>query len=337
MKRPITDIFDQDKNADSFKIEIDRYFYNFELKATEGQTNLWSVFITYKRKKEEVKGTSWLIEQPNFLLLISKSQSDIFNMYERAFNQLFPNISQFYLTKNEFFEILRKFESKYQYELTSSYYTLKRSKSTGEKDKRKTTITYTSKTDLVEVFNEADLSKMWISSIRINGSKHRSDGFLELIQFGIANNTKISIKRGYSLDMLEFFRNEIETIARKRYNLLKNRSRSKTSEHQIKPLFLEFSENAFESKDKISEFLDVLAKYENCQYSVIHSGNPHLFMTISDVKDRSTLNIKSVGLNIAVIIPQIRTSASSLVRFISFIIKNYGECKISEEFSGLDK
>jgi len=334
LKRPLNDIFGQKADTNSFKFDLNRYSYHFKLKTADEVNKLWLVFITYEKKNELVKGVTWAIENSNSILLVSKARSSIFDMCERAFNQLFPDLSQFYLTRLEFIELLKKYEDQYQHQLTSSYYTLRRSKSSGDGDKRRTTITYTTKTKLGDVFNEADLNNMWISSIRINGSKERPDGFVDIVKFGLGNNTKMSIKRGYAIRILEFFQKEIETVAIQRYQLLRNRSRIKTAEHQIKPLFLEFEENVFESKDRIDEFLGIIVKYKNSQYSIIHSGNPHLFMTISDTKDRSTLNIKSVGLNLAVIVPQIRTSASSLLRFISFIIKNYGECKISESISG---
>lgn len=333
LRKPLTDIFSQDSETNSFRINLPRYSYHFKLKVSDERSKLWLVFITYKRKNELVKGATWVIERSNSLLLVAKTRRAIFGLCERAFNHLFPEISQFYLTRIEFIQLIKKYENQYQYNLVSSNYTLKRSKSSGEGEKRRTTITYTTKTNLGDIFDEADAKNMWISTLQIYGTKKRSDGFVEIVKLGFGNNTKMNIKRGYAIKTLEFFQTEIETVAIQRYKLLRNRSRSKTTEHQIKPLILEFEENVFESKDKIDEFLETIVKYKNSQYSIIHSGNPHLFMTISDTKDSSTLNIKSVGLNLAVIIPQIRTSASSLLRFISFIIKNYGECKISESIS----
>ncbi|MFX0172497.1 MAG: hypothetical protein ACFE9L_11300 [Candidatus Hodarchaeota archaeon] len=334
MKKSIMDTFGPDQNSRSFAFTLDQYSYKFELHTEEDDKKLWQVSIKYRKKKEIVKGVSWVYELPNFVLLIAKTQASIFDICERAFNHLYPMISQFFLIRHELVGILGKFELKYLYELYSSNYTIRRLRTTdGEGDKRKTTVTYTTTTPLLEIFNEADLNDMWISSIMIDGYKHQPGGVSEEIQFRITNNTRLTITKGRPLDILAFFHKEIENIAIKRYRLLENRSRSKLADYQIKPIFLEFKEDLFKSKDKINEFLDVITQYKNCQYSVIHSGNPHLFMTISDTIDRSTLNIKSIGTNLAVVIPQIRTSASSLIRFISYIIKNYGECELKESLT----
>lgn len=71
-------------------------------------------------------------------------------------------------------------------------------------------------------------------------------------------------------------------------------------------------------------------RYANCNYAVVHAGSSHVYISIVDRTDDSAVAVRSVGDSALAIIPQIRTTAASLLRLTAFLAAEFCEGAIGE-------
>lgn len=57
----------------------------------------------------------------------------------------------------------------------------------------------------------------------------------------------------------------------------------------------------------------------------MHSGNPHVYLSILDRNDNSSFSVRTYGEDSLLLIPQIKTSSLSLMRFSEFLVSSFYE------------
>jgi hypothetical protein len=112
-------------------------------------------------------------------------------------------------------------------------------------------------------------------------------------------------------------------IAKQRMNNFFGRSMSERKDKIALPIKIDFYTPAFETKERINSFLKKISEYTQCYYSIVHGGNPYLFMYVIDRYDSSSFSVLSNGDNSLIITPQIRTSPDSMMRFTQYILDNF--------------
>ena len=70
--------------------------------------------------------------------------------------------------------------------------------------------------------------------------------------------------------------------------------------------------------------------YPRCNYGIVHAGPSHVYISVADREDNSSLALRSVGDSALAIIPQINTSRKSLLRITEFLASAFCEGAIGE-------
>ena len=170
-------------------------------------------------------------------------------------------------------------------------------------------------------FQKSEGEDMWVDSIQVFTSMRSSKKF----NFNISRKGLVSF-RGDRFDV--FFSDILQHItehSKNRNEKFKNRSRSIQPDKRPKPLIVKFGKNIFEKLETRQEFFKTLTKYHNCSYSVIHGGNPHVYLSVLDRNDNSSFAVRTYGNDSLLLIPQIKTSLLSLARFSEFLASQFYE------------
>jgi len=234
---------------------------------------------------------------------------------------LYPNVIIAYITSDEIFELLKYF-SKVK-ETTLFYKSSVRRKMFGEAETdvsyrigRRQKKAYT----FEEAFHRAEMLGQWIDKIHVISERFKYD-------FYLSRNGMLKIKKGLFED---YFDNLLIKIGEKYLERLKQfekRSRLIQPEFRIKPLILSFETNIFDDAIVRKQFLNVIEEYQNCSYSVVYAGNPHIYINIVDRLDNSVFSVRTHTSKNIIISPQIKTTDASLMRFNKHLLENFREGK----------
>ncbi|MCX6800612.1 MAG: hypothetical protein NTZ73_00285 [Candidatus Diapherotrites archaeon] len=154
--------------------------------------------------------------------------------------------------------------------------------------------------------------------------------WLSLLMRGKNDSMKVNISRdgtisfpkeslGKALILFEI----IGKIAESQNVLLKDKEIK--PEQEMKSIILRYGEEIFSEKKHLLQLLDTIKKYKDSSYSIIHSGNPHIYMYLQDTVDKSSFSIRNLRQDSILITPQIRCGASALSRFISYLNEDFRE------------
>lgn len=108
------------------------------------------------------------------------------------------------------------------------------------------------------------------------------------------------------------------------------RSRSERPDREPMPLLVRYEKPVFADGGEMERFRGLFDGYPDCNYAVVHAGNPHVYISIVDRTDDSSLAVRSVGDSALAIIPQIRTTGASLMRLTEFLASEFHEGVIGE-------
>lgn len=169
-------------------------------------------------------------------------------------------------------------------------------------------------------FQKSEEANMWVDSIQVFSSKQTNKEF-----FNISRKGLVSFHSGRFDVFFSDILNHIVEHSKNRNEKFKNRSRSVQPDKRPKPLIVKFGKNIFEKLETRQEFSKILAQYPNCSYSVIHSGNPHVYLSVLDRNDNSSFAVRTYGDDSLLLIPQIETSSLSLMRFSEFLVSKFYE------------
>ena len=118
-------------------------------------------------------------------------------------------------------------------------------------------------------------------------------------------------------------------IVKTKKDLLSNRSRSEQT-GEIRPIRIAFGEPVFARPPAIRAFLGALGKIRHGEFTIFHR-NPYLHVSFVDFFDASEFDIFVDASDSLIIVPQYKTSLSSLFRFCQKIFENFQEGVISDD------
>lgn len=241
-------------------------------------------------------------------------QSGIYYITKR----LFPKVIIAYLTSSEIYDLIKYFSIFIEKDLY--YKNDVRKRMFGE---RHTDVGYRIGKRrerfrlFEEAFRRASSLGQWIDQITIFSEDFSY--YFDLAREGILKIRKGSFEDYYPLLL------RICDIYRNRMEFYDNRGRMYQPFYDVKPIIMPLDSKLFYEEDIREQFLDVIKKYTNCQYSIVYSGNPHIHVNIIDKIDNSMFSIKTYYSDSLIIIPQVKTSEASLIRFTKHLFKNFRE------------
>ena len=118
--------------------------------------------------------------------------------------------------------------------------------------------------------------------------------------------------------------------AARRKSHFARRGRGERRGREPRPLLIEYERSVFGDDASRGRFCGLIDGYPNCNYSVVCAGRPHIYISVLDRIDNSSLAVRPVGDDSLAIIPQIRTAESSLMRIAAFLASAFWEGKISD-------
>jgi hypothetical protein len=282
---------------------------------------LWNYAISRELRGEQISGNFLVLQKSNFVFLITGfSPSFLRNCLMYIAKQLYPDMMVAYITTEEINQILGNFSEKKGTKLFYSKFVAK--KVFGE---RETSLGYGHKvyTDAFKKALKAD-PRLWIDSINVF-SEDNVD-----LEFRLGRQGTLTYHKG---NFQEYYENVLSKIADyngRRLKIFEKRGRRETIDKEVHPLLIQYNSKIFEEPIARKQLIDVIANYDFCNFSVIHNGNPHVYLNIVDRVDNSTFSLRTYGADSLVIAPQVKTSRASLMRFSKHLQDKFQEGTISE-------
>lgn len=313
------------KDTDYFIFEwkILKEFKDYHETLTRLQLKIYSKRIKKHTMKKHTITEFFIYERTNeYLMVISDLNADLQKKVNKFINSYYPVITKFYLIHDELFELINILEERFKYPLEVSWCII--SEKQGKRADKD--IKYSKGKYFKKVFFKAREDNKFVEKIRLNNL----NTYLEVTKgkpydFKITREGDLSIYRGtfdkYFLALIEL----ILKFAKNKYILLKDRSRYKTINKEIKPIIIDFYNPTFKNKKGIETFLKVFSEYPNCSYAIIQSGNPYLEIIFVDYTDKSSFSLSTFSNKSLIIFPQLFASGSALLKLFSFITERFSD------------
>lgn len=170
--------------------------------------------------------------------------------------------------------------------------------------------------------------KAFLDAREQGGWLDRITVFNKNLNFTIARNGVLKFKKGTFSDYYQHFFSKIIDFVTTRWKIFEKKGRAEQPEKEVRPILVEFENDVFSDEMIMKHFVRELSDYPHCSYSIIHGGNPHLYLSVLDRVDNSSFSIRTYGTNALLISPQIRTTKAALVRFSTYLLNNFQEGKM---------
>jgi len=267
-----------------------------------------------------VKGSFFLIHNLNakIIFIISPETKHFMDRVIHPFMQsyLYDKISRIYVTSKEIFKILELLEGYLKNPLLSKLCTGTRPFG----DHPDKILKWGDKLiPFRECFNLAREEALSINWIRVEAYNHDKKRVLKM---DISRGSNISS----NLNCINEVYSVLNIIIKKGENDLKILSNKEIKKDKpATPIVIQYDRNILENLETKKKLLETIEKYKECNFSVVHGGNPHIYMYLRDSIDSSSFSLRSVGSDKILLIPQLKATYSSLTRFIHFLTENFIE------------
>ncbi len=299
--------------------------WNVGYDITFKELNKESYFYLTEFEYEEKKGIGYFFRHPdykNVFVFLTFEKSKIFNhVLQKFFNKHYPQLSRIFLTSFELEQIIKSIEDFVKERVFTKWFVTKRKYINPASDVKykKQEIYYK------HAFIEAKESNQWVSSLRYS-FKHND----RLVSGYISRNGVLKYSNGHFFLFFSKLLDNIAKISEDRLRLFSDKARKKEEDYIAKPLLIEFEEELFDTKEKISDFVkNVFEKIPYSSYSIMHL-NPYLQLSFNDFKDGSSYDLWIVSRTKMFITPQLRATYSSLMNLCNNIFERFKEGKIKE-------
>lgn len=282
---------------------------------------LWNYEITRYMHERRIKGSFLALQSGYFVFLITGHPPSFLNkVMIHITKRLYPEIMVAYITAEELYEIIENFSIAKKTELFHSKYVGK--KLFGEPW---TSLGYGHK-PFKEAFKKVrnEDPRVWINSIRIFSKDSTR------IDFRLSREAHLSYYKGNFEDYYDHVLAPIEAISRRKLKIFEKRGRRENVDKEIRPLLIQYDSKVFEDSFIRTQLITVIGKYDFCHFSVIHNGNPHVYMNIVDRVDNSTFSLRTYGPDSIIITPQVKATKASLMRFSKHLMDKFLEGTISD-------
>jgi hypothetical protein len=283
---------------------------------------LWNCSLSREKRDIRIEG-NFLVLQIGYFIFSITGDSPLFVrggiMY--LARKLYPDLTIAYITEEEIRNILESLSKAENVKLLYSKFVAK--KMFGEPY---TGLGYT-KAPLQQAFKIARNEGLWIDNIRVYSEE------ADRIDFRLSRAGYLVYRRGNFELYYRHVLTLIEEYCSKRLKIFEKRGRREIENKEPKPILVQFDADIFQDTSVRKQLIDVISKYDFCNFSVIHNGNPHVYMNIVDRVDNSTYSLRTYGPNALVIVPQIKATAASLMRFSKHLMDEFREGNILD-FAG---
>ena len=282
---------------------------------------LWNYTVSRKVRNERIEGSFLALQVGSFVFIITGHRPPFVRkciMY--IAKQLHPDIMVAYITAEEIYEILKNFSKVMEIELLYSKYVAK--KVFGERD---TSVGF-ARAPYTEAFRKARDARprLWIDSIR-GFAEDESQTDFRLSREGHLNYYKGNFEQYYEHILIP-----IKEYCSRRLKIFEKRGRRENIDRELRPLLIRYDTKVFEDPFVRKQLVAVVGGYNSCNFSVIHKGNPHVYINIVDRMDNSAFSLRTYGSDSLIIAPQVKASKASLMRFSKHLIDNFLEGTISD-------
>jgi len=233
---------------------------------------------------------------------------------------MYPDITTAYITAEEISEILQNLSKTKKTELFYSKYVAK--KVFGEPD---TDLRY-KRGPCTEAFKKTRDARprLWIDSIRVFSKEDPQ------IDFHLSREGQLTYYQGNFEEYYEAILARMEEYCGRRLKIFEKRGRRETVDKELRPLLIQYDSKIFEDVSNRKQLINVIADYDFCNFSVIHSGNPHVYLNVVDRVDNSTFALRTYGSDSLVIAPKVKATKTALMRFSKHLMDKFLEGRISD-------
>jgi len=309
-------------------IKTDEHYPDYKViqnKSTKFGKFTYTLYSVLSNNTDEELGKFQSLQANDELYILSGSKAEFFDkIVLHILRRLYPKVLHAFIHSNGINEILTHFETVMNVQLKKRDAVRKQIFGLSPRTERDWEIYKEGRIypTFHEAFQESKNNDLWIDSIKVFSG---ADVRRPTIQFSISRKGLVSLDRGI-LDSI--FSNVLHLIierSKERREQFKHRSRSEQDDKKPKPLIVKFGKDIFKKIETRKEFSRILEKYPRCNYSIIHSGNPHVYLSILDRNDNSSFSVRTYGEDSLLLIPQIKTSSLSLMRFSEFLVSSFYE------------
>lgn len=280
---------------------------------------LWNYSVRYEVHGEVLAGNFLVLQVGRFIFVITGQPAYFLHKFIMRFaKQMYPELIIAYITADEIRQVLENFSRSKQVELFYTRYVAKRMFG-----RRFTGLGY-GEDKFSEAFKKSRGDGLWIDSIRVFSSKER------MFDFRIARTGLLVYRRGNFEEYYRHVLSQIIMYCSRRLKIFDKKGRSERRNKEPTPLIIRFDSSVFENENVRKELPTIVSKYDFCNYSVIHAGNPHVYINIVDRVDNSTFSLRTYGTDSLLLIPQIKATRAALMRFSKHLMDKFQEGKVSE-------
>lgn len=309
--------------------------FSHESKIEEVKSNSALYYISRVIGKEHKKIEGKLIiynEKPGIYFLFTISEMDFIDKCLRRFvDHSYPFIFQPVIKQNDLIKILSELEKQFLPNViritksSAKRWTISEEPS-GKKKQIGSRLDWESMT-VKDAFREAAEEGKWFTKLTFRVFEIRHNSLIDTYYNGSIEKRGMFLTNKWFPQYSEIIITNLLSIAESKMNLYKNRSRSETTSHEIRPLVVKFTESVFVDQKSNMEFITTLEKIPHFGYSVIHS-NPYIHMSLLDYRDGSSFEILVHEPDKILIFPQIRASSISLEQIVSHIAERFNEGEV---------
>lgn len=247
-----------------------------------------------------------------YIFLMSKMPTDEFKWHLLPFvGTFYPDLTRLYVSSDEIRRTLTQLEEQIGQPLFYRSVVMKRL--FGEKERF--TDVHFSRRDrpFDEAFRTAAMRGSWVDFIQVYDEERKQ------MSISISRRGTVSVRRGRFGLVYGSILAPMSAKGRQRYTFMGNRQREAKPQRRISPFLIQYDDTLFDRPEVIVRLRDILESYKHCYYTVVHSGNPYLYMIFTDTLDNSAFSIRTLGENTLVVVPQVRATPDSLMRFYRFL------------------
>ncbi len=276
--------------------------------------------IPYNSKSSEIGGFFFIIHDylKKVYFIITPENKEFLDKVVHVFmkDYFYNKISRVYLTSKDIYDVLSRLKDKLKRPIMTKWCTGKRLFSENPETVSKWGNKFI---PFEKCFEIAKHEKMTINWIRVRCFDDKENYLLNLDisrEGNIVSNLKF-IEQIYGI---------ISIVLKKGSDDLKLlQGKEIKKDTPAIPILLEYKEEILTNKEIKEKLIDTINNYEHCNYSVIHGGNPHIYMYIRDAIDFSSFSLRSLGTKKILLIPQLKSTYSALIRFIHFLNEHFTE------------
>ncbi len=274
----------------------------------------------FRRNGEETKitGNFYAIQKKPFLYLITGERNPFLpKILAPIAKNFYPDAIRTFITSEDLLQLLSDFSTTKGIELRYTEFVYKSMFEKAFTDRRNEKRgAFAEYSPYFMAFKKAREQGGRVDRIKVFGGGN---------SFSISRSGIIKIYSGVFTNFYQFFMARIGTISVERWKVFEKRARSETPNKIPRPVLVNFDTNVFDDIAERKLLIKILAEYSNCEYSIIHGGNPHVYVAILDKTDNSSFTVRTYENNSLLLTPQIRTTKSSLVRFSKFLLDRFQE------------